>query len=150
MSTTKTSSDLKAPYPSTTNSTFSPNASIQLLEDATVTSLLPQGHEKGASEEITPVRTEELLTQVSAHAGAPSQTLVLKDHPTGSQGGRVQSRNVEAGPSTSFLGKTRIQVGSRECHGFMNPCRLVLRVTAGAGMGCEFATLTQPVPATHV
>ena len=38
----------------------------------------------------------------------------------------------------------------RECHGFTNPCGLVLRVTAGAGTGCEFATLTQPVPATQV
>ena len=38
----------------------------------------------------------------------------------------------------------------RECHGFTNPCGLVLRVTAGAGTGCEFATLTQPVPATRV
>ena len=40
--------------------------------------------------------------------------------------------------------------GIRECHGFTNPCGLVLRVTAGAGTGCEFATLTQPVPATWV
>ena len=38
----------------------------------------------------------------------------------------------------------------RECHGFTNPCRLVLWVTTGAGMGCEFATLTQPVPTTRV
>ena len=35
-------------------------------------------------------------------------------------------------------------VSYRECHG------LVLWVTAGAGTGCEFATLTQPVPATRV
>jgi len=39
---------------------------------------------------------------------------------------------------------------TRECHGFMNPCRLVLWVTVGAGMGCEFVTLTQPIPATRV
>ena len=32
----------------------------------------------------------------------------------------------------------------RECHG------LVLWVTAGAGTGCEFVTLTQPVPTTWV
>jgi len=39
---------------------------------------------------------------------------------------------------------------SRECHGFTNPCGLVLRVTVGAGTGCEFVTLTQPVPMTRV
>jgi len=32
----------------------------------------------------------------------------------------------------------------------MNPCGLVLWVTVGAGMGCEFATLTQPIPMTCV
>ena len=50
------------------------------------------------------MRTEELLTQVLAHAVTPSQTLALKDHPTDSQGGEVQSGNAEAGPSTSVLG----------------------------------------------
>ena len=39
---------------------------------------------------------------------------------------------------------------SRECHRFMNLCGLVLWVTVGAGMGCKFATLTQPVPVTWV
>ena len=39
---------------------------------------------------------------------------------------------------------------ARECHGFTNPCGLVLRVTEDAGTGCEFATLTQPVPTTRV
>ena len=43
-----------------------------------------------------------------------------------------------------------MKVGYRECHGFMNPCRLVLQVTVGAGTGCEFATLTQPIPVTWV
>ena len=43
-----------------------------------------------------------------------------------------------------------LQALSRECHRFTNPCRLVLRVTAGAGTGCEFVTLTQPIPATQV
>ncbi len=38
----------------------------------------------------------------------------------------------------------------RECHGFTNPCGLVLWVPAGVGMGCEFVTLTQPVPVTRV
>jgi len=38
----------------------------------------------------------------------------------------------------------------RECHGFTNLCGLVLWVTGGAGMGCEFVTLTQPVPVTQV
>ena len=39
---------------------------------------------------------------------------------------------------------------TRECHGFTNLCGLVLWVTAGAGMGCEFVILTQPVPTTQV
>jgi len=65
--------------------------------------LLPQGHEKGAGKEITPVGTEELLVQVFATTGALSQTLALNDHPTASKTGRVQSGNAEAGPSTSVL-----------------------------------------------
>ena len=38
----------------------------------------------------------------------------------------------------------------RECHRFMNLCGLVPWVTVGVGTGCEFATLTQPVPVTWV
>ena len=34
----------------------------------------------------------------------------------------------------------------RECHGFVNLCRLVPQVPAGVGMGCEFVTLAQPIP----
>ena len=40
--------------------------------------------------------------------------------------------------------------GVRECHGFVNPCGLVPQVPVGAGMGCEFVTLAQPVPMTWV
>ena len=39
---------------------------------------------------------------------------------------------------------------NRECHGFVNPCGLMPRVPAGAGAGCEFVTLAQPVPMTRV
>ena len=38
----------------------------------------------------------------------------------------------------------------RECHGFVNLCGLMPRVPAGAGVGCEFVTLAQPVPMTRV
>jgi len=44
----------------------------------------------------------------------------------------------------------RMWVASRECHGFTNPCGLVPRVPAGAGVGWEFVTLAQPVPVTWV
>ena len=77
--------------------------SIQSPEDVTVAGLLPQGHKKGAGKEITPVGTEELLAQVFATTGAPSQTLALNNHPAASKNGRVQSGNAEAGPSTSVL-----------------------------------------------
>jgi len=39
---------------------------------------------------------------------------------------------------------------TRECHGFMNPCRLVSQVVAGAGAGWAFVTPAQPVPMTRV
>jgi len=52
--------------------------------------------------------------------------------------------------ATHILTVWKHLAGLRECHGFTNPCGLVLRVTAGVGTGCEFATLTQPVPATWV
>ena len=52
---------------------------------------------------MTPVRTEELLAQIFAPTGALPQTLALKDHPSATQSGRVQSGNAEAGPSISVL-----------------------------------------------
>ena len=50
------------------------------------------------------------------------------------------------------VGMTPVLVSQRgrECHRFTNLCGLVLRVTAGAGTGCKFVTLTQPIPATWV
>ena len=37
---------------------------------------------------------------------------------------------------------------ARDCHGFINPCRLQVRVGAGAGAGWNFSTLRKPAPAS--
>ena len=36
--------------------------------------------------------------------------------------------------------------GSRECHGFVNPCGSTPRVRTGMGTGWGLVTLTQPAP----
>jgi len=48
------------------------------------------------------------------------------------------------------LQRVLVSHGIRECHGFVNPCGLMPQVPAGAGAGCEFVTLAQPVPVTRV
>ena len=42
----------------------------------------------------------------------------------------------------------KVMLMTRDCHGFINPCGLWVRVGAGAGAGWNFSTLRKPAPAS--
>ena len=54
------------------------------------------------------------------------------------------------GSRGGVVGAGEAEDDARECHGFVNLCGLMPQVPAGAGVGCEFVTLAQPVPVTRV